>query len=497
MPSKEQLINWAKQYARTWGIPESIFINLLNTESGFNPNAQGSSGEIGIAQFMPDTAMGLATKWGKAFDPSDPQEAMEASAHYLKELASGFGGNIVMAVAAYNAGPGAVGNAIEQWGVSQWVRGIPVSTRNRYLPSVFGGDSDNWKNNPETMWQGIGWKVPEPWNSGNIATPPGDWSGPLGQGGDDGTIDPNNLEWPDPSFGVTQDYLNQVASIASAYAAAGMPLPAGGPAYAQAIYQATLTELQGGGQTPEQRAQAQADLSNTLMDIMGKKQAYDYNEQLNPLTLDEIRLKIKRGEALLPLEIQQLEQAIRLAEPVGAESVLRTESGAAGFRDYWSRQGVDESKRNDSDYMAGFNLAKHEGDPERRQALMDYINTIISTVSADISSKGLEMSQAAQEFSRHMDAWAEAGQQYEDMFKWSIPKGVEYVPGFEPGGIAAGLGMQPWKASPTRFDPFQMAQDILNKTPDVTKIGAPQVPDIDWTPYKEAQDQLAKFMGGA
>ena len=301
-------------------------------------------------------------------------------------------------------------------------------------------------------------------------------------------IDLENFQWPDASLGMTADYIESISSIASIFAAAGMPLPAGAPSIATAMYQATLTELAKGGQTPEQKAQAQADLATTL-------QQYMQSEQLFPLTMQEIQQKIARGEALLPLEIQQLEQAIRLAEPIGAEKIISTEGGAAGFRDYWSRKGLDESRKNDPDYLAGFNLAKQEGDPERRQSLIDYINTVISTVTTDIAARGLQVSEASAEFARHMDAFAEAGQQYEDMFKWSIPEGVEYVPGFEPEGFATSLGMQSWKATPTHFDPFQMAQDILNKTPSPAAIGAPQVPETDWSGYQDAYNQLKGFLG--
>src|SRR5712671_1374894 len=50
------------------GIPAQYFVNQINMESGFNPDARGGDGEIGIAQFMPDTAKGLSIN---AYDAAD------------------------------------------------------------------------------------------------------------------------------------------------------------------------------------------------------------------------------------------------------------------------------------------------------------------------------------------------------------------------------------------------------------------------------------------
>jgi soluble lytic murein transglycosylase-like protein len=74
----------------------------LYAESGFNPFARSPAGAEGIAQFMPGTAaaIGLA-------DPFDPDSAINAQAHLMRDLLGRFG-SVPLALAAYNAGPGAV-----------------------------------------------------------------------------------------------------------------------------------------------------------------------------------------------------------------------------------------------------------------------------------------------------------------------------------------------------------------------------------------------------
>jgi soluble lytic murein transglycosylase-like protein len=75
----------------------------LYAESGFNPFARSPAGAQGIAQFMPATAraMGLA-------DPFDADRAIDAQARLMRDLLRRFGGRLALALAAYNAGPGAV-----------------------------------------------------------------------------------------------------------------------------------------------------------------------------------------------------------------------------------------------------------------------------------------------------------------------------------------------------------------------------------------------------
>jgi len=94
-------LNTAKAAARRHGIPEDLFLRLVQQESGFNPNARSHKGAIGLAQLMPQTARDLKV------NPNDPNQNLEGGARYLKTMYRKFG-NWRLALAAYNAGPGAV-----------------------------------------------------------------------------------------------------------------------------------------------------------------------------------------------------------------------------------------------------------------------------------------------------------------------------------------------------------------------------------------------------
>ena len=74
----------------------------LYAESGFNPFARSPAGAEGIAQFMPGTAQAMGL-----LDPFDPAAAVDAQAHLMRDLLGRFGA-VPLALAAYNAGPGAV-----------------------------------------------------------------------------------------------------------------------------------------------------------------------------------------------------------------------------------------------------------------------------------------------------------------------------------------------------------------------------------------------------
>jgi hypothetical protein len=89
-----------------WNVPVSLLAAQLYAESGFNPFAQSPAGAEGIAQFMPGTAgaYGLA-------NPYDANAAIDAQAHLMSDLLRRFGGRVALALAAYNAGAGAVERA--------------------------------------------------------------------------------------------------------------------------------------------------------------------------------------------------------------------------------------------------------------------------------------------------------------------------------------------------------------------------------------------------
>lgn len=85
------------------GIDPALLRAVVRAESGFNPNAVSSAGAQGLTQLMPATAAGLGVT-----DPFDPAQALDGGAKYLRSQLDAFGGDVTKALAAYNAGPGAV-----------------------------------------------------------------------------------------------------------------------------------------------------------------------------------------------------------------------------------------------------------------------------------------------------------------------------------------------------------------------------------------------------
>ncbi|MEL6204724.1 MAG: lytic transglycosylase domain-containing protein [Pseudomonadota bacterium] len=91
----------ARAAARKHGVPEEMFLRLVQTESNWRVRAKSHKGAIGLAQLMPQTAQLLRV------NPHDPDQNLDGGARYLRMMYDKFG-NWRLALAAYNAGPGAV-----------------------------------------------------------------------------------------------------------------------------------------------------------------------------------------------------------------------------------------------------------------------------------------------------------------------------------------------------------------------------------------------------
>jgi hypothetical protein len=117
-------------------LPEEFFTRLIWQESRFDPAATSPAGAQGIAQFMPQTAAtrGLTNAF-------EPLQALRESAGYLRELRTTFRGNLGLAAAAYNAGPGQV---------EAWLAGrsrLPGETL-AYVRIVTGYTAEAWASQP-------------------------------------------------------------------------------------------------------------------------------------------------------------------------------------------------------------------------------------------------------------------------------------------------------------------------------------------------------------
>jgi soluble lytic murein transglycosylase-like protein len=110
------------QAAARNGVDPAVLHGLIQQESGFDPNATSGAGALGLTQLMPSTATSLGVT-----EPLNPAQSIEGGARYLGQMLRQFGGNTADALAAYNAGPGAV----QQYG------GVPPYTETQqYVTKV-------------------------------------------------------------------------------------------------------------------------------------------------------------------------------------------------------------------------------------------------------------------------------------------------------------------------------------------------------------------------
>lgn len=224
----------ARRAARQEGIPANLFIGLVRQESGGQRDVISRAGAIGRTQLMPGTARGLGV------DPRNPWQNLLGGAKYLRQQLDAFGGNVDKALAAYNAGPGAV----QKYG------GVPpyAETRN-YVRSV---KALAGRIGPVPS-RGRATAVPQVSSLGNPAAPAGLSIGPDAGGGVDvsallAELQQSRRGQGPPSAGIQAPSFAAGPTLPQGYQA---PVSSGGPAPRQDIGSLlSLVRTQGGGEVP-------------------------------------------------------------------------------------------------------------------------------------------------------------------------------------------------------------------------------------------------------
>jgi soluble lytic murein transglycosylase-like protein len=121
---EEQIDEAVKGAANQFNLDPNLIRAIIRQESNFDPNDVSKSGAMGLMQLMPETAKLMGVE-----NPLDIKENIYGGSKYLKNLLDSFDGDLTLALAAYNAGPGAVR---KHGGVP------PYKETQNYVPKVLG-----------------------------------------------------------------------------------------------------------------------------------------------------------------------------------------------------------------------------------------------------------------------------------------------------------------------------------------------------------------------
>jgi soluble lytic murein transglycosylase len=123
------------------GLDPSLLIGVGRQESRLSPAVGSPAGAVGLLQLMPATANELAESPLTRAQLEDPNLNAQLGARYLQQMFKAFANNPFLAVASYNAGPGAA----QSWGITHlkqlpelWVEAIPYPETRLYVKSVLG-----------------------------------------------------------------------------------------------------------------------------------------------------------------------------------------------------------------------------------------------------------------------------------------------------------------------------------------------------------------------
>lgn len=154
--AKETLYAWGVNYplaysehvaknAAKCGIPASLIYAIIRAESGFSPVALSPAGAVGLMQLMPATAAIIAQGGNGSSDPdrlTQPGVNIDSGVRHLKDLLALYDGDLVCAVAAYNAGSGNVNRWRKTFGnksADEFIENIPFAETREYVKKVLAG----------------------------------------------------------------------------------------------------------------------------------------------------------------------------------------------------------------------------------------------------------------------------------------------------------------------------------------------------------------------
>ena len=131
------------KYAEEYGVDKYLVYSMINTESGFNKEAQSHKGAKGLMQLMPMTSeeiCGNLSEDVNSLDMADPETNIKYGVYYIKQLLDKYEGNVEVALAAYNAGMGNVKNWLESTiNIEDFTNSVNINETKKYISKVNSG----------------------------------------------------------------------------------------------------------------------------------------------------------------------------------------------------------------------------------------------------------------------------------------------------------------------------------------------------------------------